>query len=54
VHEGRSPRLVVLDQSAEDELVPMNQKSRLESTLSTVNGLQVAQGHRCTGKHKAP
>lgn len=54
VREGKSPRLVVLDQSTEDELVPMNQKARLESTLGKVNGLQVAEGHRCTGKHAAP
>ena len=54
VRAGKSPRLVVLDQTTEDEFVPMNQKSRLESTLSKVNGLQVAEGHRCTGKHAAP
>lgn len=28
VREGKAPRLVVLDQSAEDQLVPMNQMQR--------------------------
>lgn len=54
VREGKAPRLVVLDQSTEDQLVPMNQRDRLEANLSTVSGLQVVQGHRCTGLHAAP
>lgn len=36
------------------ELVPMNQKDRLEANLSTVSGLHVVKGHRCTGLHAAP
>jgi kynurenine formamidase len=54
VREGKAPRLVVLDQSAEDQFVPMNQRERLEANLSKVNGLRVVHGHRCTGKHDAP
>ena len=54
VGEGRAPRLVVLDQSAEDQMVPKNQKDRLQATLSKVDGLRVVSGHRCTGKHAAP
>jgi kynurenine formamidase len=54
IHEGNAPRLAVLDQSTEDQLVPMNQKDRLTATLAKVTGLRVAQGHRLTGKHAAP
>jgi kynurenine formamidase len=54
VREGKAPRLVVLDQSTEDQLVPMNQSQRLEANLSKVSGLRVVEGHRCTGKHDAP
>jgi kynurenine formamidase len=54
VREGKVPRLVVLDQSTEDQLVPMNQSQRLEANLSKVRGLRVVQGHRCTGNHDAP
>ena len=54
VGQGKAPRLVVLDQSTEDQLVPMNQSHRLEANLSKVSGLRVVQGHRCTGKHDAP
>jgi kynurenine formamidase len=54
IHEGNALRLVVLDQSSEDQLVPMNQKDRLTAALAQVPGLRVAQGHRLTGKHAAP
>jgi kynurenine formamidase len=54
VREGKAPRLVVLDQSTEDQLVPMNQSQRLKANLSTVGGLRVVEGHRCTGQHDAP
>lgn len=54
VREGTAPRLVVLDQSADDQLVPMNQKDRLKANLTQVDGLRVVEGHRCTGKHAAP
>ncbi|MBE7158151.1 MAG: hypothetical protein INR62_06905 [Rhodospirillales bacterium] len=54
VREGRTPPLVLLDQSTEDQLVPMNQRERLETNLARVDGLQTVRGHRCTGKHAAP
>jgi kynurenine formamidase len=54
VREGRAPRLVVLDQSPGDQLVPMNQRERLEANLSKVTGLRVIDGHRCTGEHDTP
>jgi kynurenine formamidase len=54
VREGRAPRIVLLDQSTEDQLVPVNQSQRLEANLSKVNGLRVVEGHRCAGKHNAP
>jgi kynurenine formamidase len=54
VREGKAPRLVVLDQSAQDQLVPMNQSQRLEANLNKVRGLRVVDGHRCTGEHDAP
>jgi hypothetical protein len=52
--DGRMPRLVVLDQSAEDQLVPMSQRDRLIATLRGADGLRLVQGHRLTGKHAAP
>lgn len=54
VRENKAPRLIVLDQSTEDQLVPMNQRERLEANLSKVSGLRVVEGHRCTGMHEAP
>lgn len=54
VREGKAPRLVVLDQSTEDQLVPMNQRDTLQSNLQTVSGLRVVEGRRCTGLHAAP
>ena len=54
VREGKAPRLVILDESTEDQLVPINQKERLKTNLGKVSGLRVIAGHRCTGKHAAP
>lgn len=54
VRAGTAPRLVVLDQSPADQLVPMNQLERLQATLADADGLRVVQGHRCTGEHAAP
>ena len=54
IREENGLRLVVLDQSSEDQLVPMNQKDRLAAVLARVPGLRVARGHRLTGKHAAP
>jgi kynurenine formamidase len=34
IRDGNAPRLAVLDQSAEDQLVPMNQQDRLTANLS--------------------
>jgi kynurenine formamidase len=44
----------VLDQSTEDQLVPMNQLERFQAQLGKASGLRVIQGHRCTGGHTAP
>lgn len=54
VQAGTAPRLVLLEQSPGDQLVPMNQKERLADQLSRVSGLRVVDGHRCTGRHAAP
>ncbi|UWE10334.1 tetratricopeptide repeat protein [Actinacidiphila bryophytorum] len=53
IRQGRAPKLIVLDQSAEDQLVPMNQKERFQAGLSKVHGLRLVEGNRCTGKHAA-
>ncbi len=54
VRDSRAPRLVVLDESTKDQLVPMNQRERLEAKLDEVEGLQLTRGHQCTGSHAAP
>ncbi|MFD5442452.1 hypothetical protein [Streptomyces tendae] len=54
IREGNAPRLVVLDQSTEDQLVPMAQRERLTATLAKAAGLRLAQGQRLTGNHAAP
>ena len=54
VRESKVPRFILLDQSAEDQLVPMNQRERFEANVGEVQGLRVIRGHRCTGKHAAP
>ena len=54
VEDGQAPRLVVLDQSPDDQLVPMNQRDRLETTSSKVKAIRTVRGHRCAGKHAAP
>lgn len=54
VREGRAPKLVVLDQSTEDELVPAGQRTRMEDALRSVAGLRTVVGHRCTGSHAEP
>lgn len=54
VRAGKVPSLVLLDQSTEDQLVPMNQRERLEACLQRVDGLQTVRGHRCVGRHAAP
>ncbi len=54
VQAGKAPRLVVLDHSTEDQLVPMNQRERFEATLGAAGELRVVRGHRCTDEHAAP
>ena len=54
VRAGKAPGLVVLDQSTQDQLVPMNQRQRLRANLSMVGDLRVVEGHRCAGSHAAP
>lgn len=54
VDDGFVPRLVVLDQSSEDQLVPMNQVETMEKRLKSLKGLRVVRGMRCTGVHAAP
>ncbi|MGJ9418728.1 alpha/beta hydrolase [Massilia sp. CMS3.1] len=54
VNETTAPRLFVLDQSQQDQLVPTNQRTRLEQNLHQVQGVRVVEGHRCTGPHAAP
>ncbi|WP_318307716.1 hypothetical protein [Amycolatopsis solani] len=44
----------MLEQSAEDHLVPMSQRERLTATLAGVAGLRVVRGQRLTGEHAAP
>ena len=54
VREGKAPSLVRLDQSMEDQLVPMIQLEQLRAVLAKVDGMQIFCGDRCTGKHAAP
>lgn len=51
--EGKLPRLVVLDQSKEDQLVPMNQMEAMEDVLKKISGLTVLRGHQMKGLHNA-
>jgi kynurenine formamidase len=51
---GKSPRLILLDQSPDDQLVPMNQMTRMMDHLREVPGLRVIEGQRCSGRHAAP
>ena len=54
VREGLVPRFILLDQSTEDQLVPMNQLDRFEGEIRKSEGVSVIKGTRCTGKHAAP
>ena len=54
VREGNAPRLVVLEQSVEDQLVPTRWRELLTANLSEVDDTRVVEGRRCTGKHAAP
>jgi kynurenine formamidase len=52
--ESSVPSLVVIDQSPQDQLVPVNQMERLRGNLDKVSGLHVTTGRRCVGSHAAP
>lgn len=54
IEEGRMPGLVLLDQSVEDQLVPMNQAERFEAHLKGVGTWRVVKGNRCRGLHAVP
>ncbi|RSL90328.1 hypothetical protein CEP51_000785 [Fusarium floridanum] len=54
VVEGRVARLVLLDQSPDDQLVPMSQADKMEKLLKEVQGIKVARGNRCQGRHAGP
>ena len=54
VQEGKAPQFVVLDQSTEDQLVPMNQMETMKAHLEQVGEMKVVQGQRNTGLHAAP
>lgn len=54
VKAGEIPNLILLDQSVDDQLVPINQRQRLELQLSLVDSVTVVQGHRCAGSHASP
>lgn len=54
VNHGKAPKLVVLDQSIEDQLVPTNQRDRMVVQLEQVPGIKVVKGQRLTGKHSDP
>lgn len=52
--EERVARLVLLDQSPEDQLVPIAQADKMERHLKEAQGIKVVRGHRCQGRHAAP
>ena len=54
VRDGHAPHLILIDQSAEDQLVPMNQVDRFEAQLSRSEAISVIRGTRCIGEHAAP
>jgi len=51
VRQAKAPPLILLDQSAQDQLVPMNQRDRFAARLAQVEGLRTVIGHRCSGDH---
>lgn len=46
VRRSEAPRLILLDESIEDQLVPMSQRQSLKANLIKVAGLDVVAGHR--------
>ena len=54
VESDHAPALVIVDESTEDQLVPMNQADRMVAKLEEVKSMKVVRGKRCTGVHAAP
>lgn len=52
--EGSVPTLVLVDQSTDDQLVPLNQTIGMRENLERVEGLSVLTGNKCIGEHAAP
>lgn len=44
VEDGKAPKLMLLDQSSDDQLVPMNQRERMIVQLEQVRGMKVVRG----------
>ena len=51
VRDGKAPNLVVLEQSAEDQLVPMSQRELVKANLDRDADLRVIEGERLIGRH---
>ncbi len=51
---GRAPGILLLDQSEDDQLVPMNQLEQLDETMRLVEGMTVVRGTRARGYHALP
>ncbi len=54
VREGKIPHLLMLDQSADDQLVPLNQRERFTAHLEKSKELSILWGARCKGQHADP
>ncbi|KAK6403871.1 hypothetical protein LTR95_018915, partial [Oleoguttula sp. CCFEE 5521] len=52
--KGSVPSIIMLDQSPDDQLVPMDQMVRMRALLEGCDDLQVLTGKRCVGTHAAP
>lgn len=48
------PPVVLVDQSEADQLVPMNQMTRMRQRLQDIAGMRVVVGARCVDGHAAP
>ena len=52
--KNATPKLVVLDQSTDDQLVPMNQTVAMQSLLETVPGIRILRSETLKGSHNEP
>ena len=52
--EGNAPRLILLDQSNDDQLVPMNQCDQLDKNMRQIEGMTIIRGIRARGYHALP